>query len=258
MGVVFILMVLVLGYHYTSNYLPARVILKRSSGWEAYVHLGKYGLSFLFNGLFSFIIFFLFLRISQVILNIPYHLGAEYKPFDLVSWMFTSIDYINGLYWFFIIIFVFAFLQCSQSIKTKNQNKQEILESLKSSNSILNLILDATQTLTPVKISLKSKKVYVGLIDSEQFEHADLDNVAIIPYFSGYRHKDYLNITFDCNYTSVYEKHNISLNNDDGADKLRLFRTVIRVAEIESISLFNLEYYEDFGYISHDSNNYDD
>lgn len=56
-------MILVLGYHYTSNYLPAKVILKRGSGWEAYVHLGKYGFSFLFNGIFSFVAFLIFLKI---------------------------------------------------------------------------------------------------------------------------------------------------------------------------------------------------
>lgn len=244
-------MILVLGYHYTSNYLPAKVILKRSSGWEAYVHLGKYGFSFLFNGIFSFVAFLIFLKIIQMILNIPFHLGANYEPLDLISWLFNSVRDTKELYWYYIVIFIFAFIQCSHSIKTKNQRKDEIIEALKGSNSILNLVLDATQSLTPIKISLKSKKVYVGLIDSEQFEHADLDNISIIPYFSGYRDKDFLDIHFDCNYTMVYQKHNISLSMKEDAENLRHFRIVIRVAEIESISLFNPESYQDFGYAEH-------
>ncbi|EER45896.1 hypothetical protein [Actinobacillus minor] len=251
MGIVFILMILVLGYHYTSNYLPAKVILKRSSGWEAYVHLGKYGLYFLFNGIFTFFALWIFIKIVQITLNIPFHLGFADQPFDYISWMFKPINHMEGIYWFYVIVFVFSFIQCHLSIQTKNQNKDEIFEMLKGSNSILNLILDATQTLTPIKISLKSKKVYVGLIDSEQFEHADLDNIAIIPYFSGYRDKDFLDVHFDCNYTMVYEKHSISLDTEEGIKQLRQFRTVIRVAEIESISLFDPEYYGDFGYVDH-------
>lgn len=252
MGVVFILMILVLGYQYTSNYLPAKVILKRSSGWEAYVHLGKYGLSFLFNGIFSFVAFLIFLKIIQLMLNFPFHLGVNYQPFDLISWLSKPVSYVNELYWYYVVIFLFAFIQCRHSIKIKNQNKDEIIETLKGSNSILNLILDATQSLTPIKVSLKSKKVYVGLIDSEQFEHADLDNISIIPYFSGYRDKDFLDIHFDCNYTTVYQKHNISLNTEEGAaEQLRYFRIVLRVAEIESISLFDPTYYQDFGHAEH-------
>lgn len=254
MGVLVILVILVLGYHYTSNYLPAKVVLKRSSGWEAYVHLGKYGFFFLFNGLFTFVFFVIFTKILQVIINIPYHLGASYQPIDLLSWMFKQVSYVGDVHCFYIIIFIFSFIQCNHSVKEKNKNKKEILESLKGSNSILNLILDATQTLTPIKISLKSKKVYVGLIDSEQFEHADLDNIAMIPYLSGYRHKDFLDIHFDCNYSMVYEKHGISPETQEGQDQLRHFRIVIRVAEIESISLFDPQYHDDFGYIDHSEN----
>lgn len=258
MGVVFILMVLVLGYHYTSNYLPAKVVLKRSSGWEAYVHLGKYGLSFLFNGIFSFICLCLFLKITQIAFNLFYHLGANYQPFDFISWMFKETGFIDGVYWFYFIIFILAFIQCHRAVTLKNNNRDEIITTLKSSNSILNLVLESTQTLTPVKISLKSKKVYVGLVDGEQFEQADLDNIVIIPYFSGYRHKDLLDVRFDCNYTEVYKKLNITLDSDESIARLRDFRTIIRLSEIESISLFNLDYYNDFGYFEDKNQNHED
>lgn len=128
MGGVFILMILVLGYHYTSNYLPAKVILKRSSGWEAYVHLGKYGFSFLFNGIFSFVAFLIFLKIIQMILNIPFHLGANYEPLDLISWLFNSVRDTKELYWYYIAIFIFAFIQCSHSIKTKKSNEPKTVQ----------------------------------------------------------------------------------------------------------------------------------
>ena len=53
---------------------------------------------------------------------------------------------------------------------------------------------------------------------------------------------------FDCNYLSVYQKHNISYSNPENEDKLSMkhFRNVIRVTEIESISLFDMKYFSDF------------
>ena len=105
---------------------------------------------------------------------------------------------------------------------------------------------------TSVKISLKSRKVYVGIIQSEQFERVDLDNVVIIPFLSGYRDKDTLRIEFDCNYVAVYEKHVIYDNEfwlddnnlpililaSDTMPRFKDFRLVIRLDEIESIFLF--------------------
>ncbi len=44
--------VLVLGYYYTDRYSPEKVLLKRSTGWEADVHLAKLGLGFLLRGTF--------------------------------------------------------------------------------------------------------------------------------------------------------------------------------------------------------------
>ncbi|QIM63432.1 hypothetical protein A1D29_09130 [Pasteurellaceae bacterium Orientalotternb1] len=59
MGIVIVMLVLVLGYYYTSNYSPEKVLLKRSTGWEAYVHLAKFGLEFLLKGAFLFLFFVL-------------------------------------------------------------------------------------------------------------------------------------------------------------------------------------------------------
>ncbi|HDR1190876.1 TPA: hypothetical protein QB286_002139 [Pasteurella multocida] len=247
MGLVFILFILVVGYYYATNYLPAKVVLKRSNGWEAYVNLGKHGLNFLLRGAFATFFIAVALYLLSLALNIFKYIGFwEYEPWKLheyLNYEVFSIDTFSiKVYMLFLLVFSIAI--CKEEIK-KRQREGKDFEELKETSSMLNLILEAAETQTPLKVSLKSKKVYVGIVDSEQFEHADLDNITIIPYLSGYRHKDNLNIIFDCNYATVYEKHKIGIT-AEGPHTLRHFRILIRVAEIESISLFNLEYYEDF------------
>ncbi|WP_071058147.1 hypothetical protein [Pelistega sp. MC2] len=239
MGVVFILMILVLGYYYVSNYLPAKVELKRSNGWEAYVNLGKHGLIFLLQGFVISAFFFIALWLIE---KLFYILGSlfSWNSIDLTTWFFKPIvaDFCAG----YMCILAISFILCKGKVNEKNKDRGKILHELRGADSILNLVIEAASVLSLVKISLKSKKVYIGLIDSEQFEYADLDNIVIIPYLSGYREKDSLSIKFDCNYAVVYDKKKLT------SEDIRSFRMVIRTPEIESISLFNDDYYEDFEY----------
>lgn len=239
MGVVFILMILVLGYYYVSNYLPAKVELKRSNGWEAYVNLGKHGLIFLLQGLVISVFFFIALWLVEKLFYIVCSFFS-WTSVDLTTWFFKPI--VADFYAGYMIIFAISFSLCKEKISEKNKDRVKVLDELSNTDSILNLVIEAASTLSLVKISLKSKKVYIGLIDSEQFEYADLDNIVIIPYLSGYREKDSLSIKFDCNYAVVYDKKKLT------SEDIRLFRMVIRTSEIESISLFNNNYYEDFEY----------
>ena len=63
-----------------------------------------------------------------MILNIPFHLGANYEPLDLISWLFNSVRDTKELYWYYIAIFIFAFIQCSHSIKTKKSNEPKTVQ----------------------------------------------------------------------------------------------------------------------------------
>lgn len=246
MGIAFVLIVLVIGYYYADNYTPAKVLLKRSNGWEAYVYLGKYGISFLLSGVFVTAFLFLFLYLISFLLNIPlYFLGAIYSPFNLENGL--SYDIFNNENFscpvYLLLVVIFSFFSCKGRLKKKNQDRDKVYDELASTNSVLNVVLEGMKNQIPVKVSLKSKKVYVGFVDSEQFESADLDNTVIIPLLSGYRDKDTLNVIFDCDYLDIYLKNEIPMTS---IPSLRYFRTIIRLSEIESISLFNLQYYDDF------------
>ena len=152
------------------------------------------------------------------------------------------------------MITLLAFASCSASIREENNKSQEEQrKEIRKQDAILNIIIDAAEQLHPVKISLKSRKAYIGLIQAEQFERPDLDDVTTIPFYSGHRDKDTLNIIFDSNYIKAYEKHYGEIFSNDSTNsllpkdmqKLEEFRIVIRLSEIESISFFDLAYYFD-------------
>ena len=142
---------------------------------------------------------------------------------------------------------------CGCSVSLASRSAEEQRKEIRKQDAILNIIIDAAEQLHPVKISLKSRKVYIGLIQAEQFERPDLDDVTTIPFYSGHRDKDTLNIIFDSNYIKAYEKHYGEIFSNDSTNslspkdmqKLEEFRIVIRLSEIESISFFDLAYYFD-------------
>ncbi|MBF0786076.1 hypothetical protein E4T80_11435 [Muribacter muris] len=247
MAILLVMLVLILGYYYSSNYLPERFKLKRSTGWESYVLLGSHGIKFVIGGtIFASIVWFVFYILSFC-LNIPHYLGMDYNKFALEELLIQDIS--NDINIFHIMIAFGSWNICQQEIKKRKINVNLLYQEMSNANNIVNLLLSAMSSQTPVKVSLKSKKVYIGIIDGTQFSSADLENIVIIPYLSGYRDKDKLDITFDCNYRSVYEKHNISYHSDREEVNLRYFRNVIRLAEVESISLFNFNYFGDFEYL---------
>ena len=255
MAILLILLILVLGYRYT-NAIPAeKIALKRSSGWEAYVRMGSHGIRFVWNAIFVYaiivvctVISIYFIALISHIFNIDGY--SEYLKYIIVLSTIKSHDI--GLH--DVMITLLAFASCSASTREENNKSQEDQrKEIRKQDAILNIIIDAAERLHPVKISLKSRKVYIGLIQAEQFERPDLDNVTTIPFYSGHRDKDTLNIIFDSNYIKVYEKHYGEIFSNDSTNslspkdmqKLEEFRIVIRLSEIESISFFDLAYYFD-------------
>lgn len=243
MAILTVMLILILGYYYSSNYLPERFKLKRSTGWESYVLLGSHGIKFIIRGILFALVVWGFLYVFSAFLNIPTYLGFDYQPFLLENYLTTEILEVKGYYF---LIALGATVACQTELNQKKVDVNRIYQEMSSANNIVNLLFSAMSSQIPVKVSLKSKKVYVGIVDGTQFSSADLENIVIIPYLSGYRHKDQLNIIFDCNYLPVYQKYNISHSENEDELNLKYFRNVIRVSEIESISLFDMKYFDDF------------
>lgn len=254
MALLLILLILTLGYTYTVYVPSEHNKLKRSDGWESYVYLAKHGLTLLILPIFKTLVATFFASLLLVVLEFfltkfgrTIHVRGLYESLTSVNMLEVNAVTI------FIAISIAIFMtivivhECYAKI-LENKDSYKHLDQLRKEDSVLNIVIEAMIENKTVKISLKSRKIYVGMIQSEQFETLDLDTIVIIPFISGYR-DDKLRIIFDCNYISVYEKNGILPPH--GLDKEHLknldsFRLAIKMEEVESISLFSAKYYQQF------------
>ena len=254
MALILVLIILVLGYRYCTAIPVQQAILKRSAGWESYVLLGHHGITIIFQGLLAFLIFVIFGYVLTVTVALP-KLAFTLENYDPINW-FTELIWFKQIaqidVWMAGVI-LFSMVMCQHKINQDKKKQAEMhnwTSQLRNLDAILDIVIYASSEIKPVKISLKSRKVYVGVIVSEQFEHIDSDNIVIIPYLSGHREKDTLVVNFDHNYLEVYKK-NSNNNLEPQTDTtfpvdMKEFKCVIRLNEVESISLFDFKYYQDF------------
>lgn len=123
----------------------------------------------------------------------------------------------------------------------KKSNKW--LDDLAKENAILGLIITSAREQKLINVSVKSRKVYVGIIQSEQFDKTNVDSINLIPFFSGYRDQEKLKTFLDFNYVKLYEEKGLFDKESDliSSENLRRmgdYRVVIRMSEVESISFF--------------------
>lgn len=237
--VFFVLVVLCLGYAKSISTPFGRATLRRSQGWEAYAHLAKNGLGLLVQGtLLTLLAFFASLILAFVWAAISWAFSVDGSPYRFVT-QFFSYDVYRGVKLYEILAVLFSY---SCHIGNLKQGKDDWKEPFRNQYAVLNMIIDATENQTPLRVSLKSRKVYIGLVESEKFTNSDLDNITLIPYLSGHRDKDTLQMVVDHSYFDVYHKNEIV--NDFSS--LSLFKVVIRMDEIESMSLFDISYFADF------------
>ena len=254
MGLLIIMFVLVLGYRYATSVPYQKNILKRSVGWESYVYLAQHGIISILLG----VIIFLFLMLVTLLIVLA--LEVVVLPYFDITINLTNkfreniILLVNGekdIFPYLLMTFATAYISwivCE--VRIQNDFSKDKYDFLKGSDGILNVVIQSLQSNSAVKVSMKSRKVYVGMVLGEQFENTDLGNILIIPFFSGYRDKDTLDLKLNCEYMPVYEKNKFI--DWDGPEvkidwgKMQDFKLVIRIDEVETISLFDAEYSEDF------------
>lgn len=232
-----------MGYIQSTATPFGRATLRRCQGWESYAHLAKNGIGLLLYGvLLTLMLAALMYGLATLAYIVVWLASAEVSPYELVYDLF-SFSLFRGIKVYEALIVLFSFFYYLGQLKNE-KTSESWKESFKNQDALLNVVLEAAESQRPLRISLKSRKVYIGIVESEQFERADLDNLAIIPYLSGHRDKDTLEMRIDHSYYSVYMKNNIL--EDDNFSMLSQFRVVIRLSEVESLSLFDISYYGDF------------
>lgn len=256
MAVLFTMLILVVGYHYARSLPSEKVNLKRSAGWETYVYLGFHGLRFLVMALviaiILWIVAFLVLNFFDWVCNWVCNNLSKVCNLSVRIWLQRKVTFIlfDDIQVYHVLVAVFAWALCQSEIKDKEkQGNTLIVENIRNYDGLLRLVIEAASMQKPLRLSLKSRKVYVGLVMEEQFESGDLDYVLIIPLVSGYRDKDTLDIFFDCNYVSVYEKHGLVSEDELSEEKLLKlndFRLAIKASEIESVAFFEFSVLNEF------------
>ena len=113
------------------------------------------------------------------------------------------------------------------------------------------LIQESIDDQVPVEVTLRNRKIYIGLGLESGIGTSSESDVALIPIYSGYRDEETLNLKIEIDYLPViweFLKYDKGRTSDDDADRWSSeeFRVVIPVAEVVSARLFDEELYDDF------------
>lgn len=243
MAVLVVLLILLLGYRINAKVDEKNYKLKRSSGWVSYVMLGADGaisVAIASSVLVMIYIILLFIGslLSWDILNLN-----VFEPHVTTLINNSYVKLISGL------IVLIASLIVNE-IRLNLLDAAPDLSALKKLDGMMSIIITALENSSYLKISLSSGKVYVGVLLKEDFKSGPDETLIILPMLSGYRAKENLHMHLDCNYLEVYLKHGIVKKTSKGicynperADKASM---LIPVSEIESISFFDINMYQDF------------
>lgn len=243
-----IVFVLVCGYHYTKCHLPSRYRQNKAVGWNAYFDVALKGGEFLISGILSAIVLSALLYIVMFAFNIFAYLGASYEKFTFASDFFDIR--ILGLSMFSALCLgatvIISIGQASQATKNNNnpQKRIDIFREIAAHSAIENILLESIERGLLLLVTLKSRKVYVGMIDEARFNQLDTNTLVLIPFMSGYRHKDTLTFCVEHNYVDHYESEGITLTSEPLS--VYQFRHVLPIDQIESFSLFNVGTYDSF------------
>ena len=107
------------------------------------------------------------------------------------------------------------------------------------------LISDAVRNQSPVEISLRSRKLYIGFVMGEYGTRQSDLAVSLIPVYSGHRTEDNLNLVIDIDYEHTlgrFVEEESQWRHRSPED----FRVVIPVGEIVSARLFDASVYRAF------------
>lgn len=255
MGTLLLSAILVSGYIFTVTSVPARYKFKRSDGWGAYFYVATWGTGFCilswmicsfmgFVGLIDFFAGIAGVTKNNVKTLIPLSADtvATGKSLKIAMWVVGSV------------VLSTACGMISKAWHSSGNRKFKALVKAARNHPLETLVIEASATLAPVIFTLKSKKFYVGWVIRPPLEHGKIEHIGFIPLLSGYREKDTLKIVVTTNYDSHYES--IGLLGDvagmAGPPKINSnltfndFRVVCPVSEIENLSFFDFETYNQF------------
>lgn len=240
MGTAIFMVLMVCGYWYTSRDLSTRFKIKRSFGWDVYFLVALYGCIFVLQGVMATgLIWLLLLACSAVFNAIPALSHGEYHQWqaEFMTWSFLGIQAPVVIMLAFAVAFCLYRSNWSGSARLNGEGRKKLYKRLSRANGVEGLLFQCMEEGDLAWITLKSKRIYIGMIHTASYENEITANLVLIPMLSGYRDSETLNLRIEHNYSRWYAEHGIML---DSQPRSALdFRKVIMLEQIESLSLFD-------------------
>lgn len=251
MWAIFVIFMLVCGYMYVDADLPSKYKLKKSIGWNAYFLVAVKGAEFVLKGGFISVILILLTYFLMFLLNLPTYIFGLYEPFSFAYWLMgqTFLELrVPFIIWGMLTLFI-SKVESDDLRKyyKKSGNRIKGFRKIAESNAVEAIILESLDNMQDgvlLFVTLKSRKVYIGIVDGMRFESGDTSDLVLVPFISGYREKETLTFRKEHDYSEIYDE--MGMWSGDGPLTIQQFRIVIPMEEIEALSLFHLDIYDKF------------
>lgn len=239
MGTAIFMVLMVCGYWYTSRDLSTRFKIKRSFGWDVYFLVALYGCIFVLQGVLATGLLWLLLLGLSLAAN-TFHL----TPHNYANWQMEFMNWsFLGIQAPVVIMLAFAILFClyrsnwAGSARLDDEGRKKLYKRLARSSGIEQLLYQCMEEGELALVTLKSGRIYVGMIHTATLEYEKTANIVLIPMLSGYRDGHEMSLRVEHNYSKWYADHDITL--DSEPKSAMAFRKVIMLTQIESLSFFD-------------------
>lgn len=240
MGTAIFMVLMVCGYWYTSRDLSTRFKIKRSFGWDVYFLVALYGCIFVLQGVLATGLIWLLLLAASATLNAIPSLadGLHHQwQIEFMTWSFLGIQAPVVIMLTFAVAFCIYRSSWSGSARLDSSGRKKLYKKLSRANGVEGLLFQCMEEGELAWITLKSRRIYIGMIHAASYDNIATANVVLIPMLSGYRDGKSLNLCIEHNYSRWYAEHGITL--DSEPKSAMAFRKVIMLEQIESLSLFD-------------------
>jgi len=239
MGTAIFMVLMVCGYWYTSRDLSTRFKIKRSFGWDVYFLVALYGCIFVLQGVLATGLIWLLLLGLSVGVN-TFHLAPQHYAnwqIEFMNWSFLGIQAPVVIMLAFAILFCLYRSNWAGSARLDGDGRKKLYKRLGQSSGIEQLLYQCMEEGELALVTLKSRRIYVGMIHTATLEYEKTANIVLIPMLSGYRDGEKMSLCIEHNYSKWYAEHNITLDSEPRS--AMEFRRVIMLNQIETLSLFD-------------------
>ena len=219
------------GYIFSDQCVKYKYLLPREDGQRLYLRSLVFGLPFL---VLCFSISELLFWLSHHFEFIPVSLGLK----EETQWMLIGFG---------------TFLSSWVLAQAYNWKVGDIGRRLKffeamQKNDFERILSESMQQLEPVAISMDNRKFYVGMVYDSIEPELTSSYLTIIPFLSGYRDKDTLDVNLQVKYEPVLDALQLetgaSGNKTINTEVLKKYFMVVPRDRITSIHLYNPELYD--------------